>query len=89
MSPQRTDLVLSTDIPHVKLDILVCNSLDVESDSGDGGHVLVQLELVQNGRLSGGIESQHKEAHLLGSEDLAHHLGDLSTHFGGFVWTEA
>jgi hypothetical protein len=31
MSPQRSDLVLSTDIPHGELDILVLDSLDVES----------------------------------------------------------
>jgi hypothetical protein len=33
--------------------------------------------------LSGCIETQHQEAHLFRSEDLAHHLGDLSTHLCG------
>lgn len=33
--------------------------------------------------LSGGIESQHEEAHFSRSEDLAHDLGDLSAHVGG------
>lgn len=31
MSPERTDLVLSTDIPHGELDVLVFDSLDVET----------------------------------------------------------
>jgi hypothetical protein len=31
MSPQRSDLVLSTDIPNSKLDVLVFHSLDVET----------------------------------------------------------
>ena len=31
MPPQRTDLVLTTDIPHGELDVLVLNSLDVEA----------------------------------------------------------
>ena len=31
MSPQRTDLVLSSDIPHGELDVLVLDSLDVET----------------------------------------------------------
>ena len=31
MSPERTDLVLSTDIPHGELDVLVLDSLDVEA----------------------------------------------------------
>lgn len=34
MSPQRSDLVLSTDIPHGELDILVLNSLDIETWEG-------------------------------------------------------
>jgi hypothetical protein len=44
VSPERTDLVLSTDIPHGKLNVLVLDSLDVEtcserprSASGHGG----------------------------------------------------
>ena len=31
VSPQRTDLVLTTDIPHGELDVLVLDSLDVET----------------------------------------------------------
>ena len=31
MSPQRSDLVLSSDIPHGELDVLVLDGLDVES----------------------------------------------------------
>ena len=31
MSPERTDLVLTTDIPHGKLNVLVLDGLDVES----------------------------------------------------------
>jgi hypothetical protein len=34
MSPEGTDLVLSTDIPHGELNVLVLNSLDVEACSG-------------------------------------------------------
>jgi hypothetical protein len=31
VSPERTDLVLTTDIPHGKLNVLVLDSLDVET----------------------------------------------------------
>jgi hypothetical protein len=31
MPPQRADLVLTTDIPHSELDVLVLDSLDVET----------------------------------------------------------
>ena len=49
VSPQGTDLVLASDIPYVELGVLVCDSLDVEADGGDGGDVLVKLEFVENG----------------------------------------
>ena len=54
----------------------------VLTNCGDSGDDLTKLQLVENGGLSGGVESQHQQAHLLGSEDLAHHSRDLSTHLG-------
>lgn len=65
VSPKRSNLVLATDVPHVEFDILVGNRLDVESDGRNGRHVLAELELVQDGRLSSGIETQHEKSHLL------------------------
>lgn len=49
MTPKRTDLVLAADVPDVKLGVLVRDRLDVEADGGDGGHVRVELELVEDG----------------------------------------
>ena len=49
MSPQRSYLVLSANIPHIEFDIFIRNGLNVEADGRDGGHVLVQLELVEDG----------------------------------------
>ena len=49
VSPQRTDLVLTADIPDVELGVLVCDGLDVEANGGGCGDVLVKLELVENG----------------------------------------
>lgn len=49
VSPQRPNLVLSTDIPDVELDVLVGYTLDVETDGGNGGNFLVELQLVENG----------------------------------------
>lgn len=83
MSPQRPNLILSSHIPNIELDILVCNRLDIESDSRNGSDILVQAQSVQNRRLSRGIETQHQQSHLLRSEDLAHHLGELGAHLDG------
>ncbi len=89
MSPQRSNLVLSSDIPYVELDILVCDGLDIEADSWNSSNILVELEFVQNGRLSGSIETQHQQSHLLGSEDLAHYLRNLAAHGDGCVRVSA
>ena len=49
MPPQRPNLVLTTDIPHIELDVLIGDTLDVEANGGDGGDVLVcEFEFVEN-----------------------------------------
>lgn len=65
MPPQRPDLVLTPHIPHIELDILVRHGLDIESHCRDRRNVLPELELIQNGGLARGIETQHQETHLL------------------------
>ena len=49
MPPEWSNLILTPNIPSVEFDVLVCDSLDVEADGGDGGDVLVKLEFVENG----------------------------------------
>ena len=46
--PERSDLVLTTDIPHIELHILVRHRLDVEADRWDRSNILSQFELVEN-----------------------------------------
>ena len=65
MTPQRTDLVLTADVPNSKADVLVLHSLHVEADGGDGGDHLAKLELVEHGGLAGVVEAKQKNAHLL------------------------
>jgi len=85
MSPKRSDLVLTTDIPDGELDVLVVNSFDVEAytdslfstvqmfehegyrqrtDCGNRCDNFAQLQLVQNCRFTGSIETDHQNAHL-------------------------
>lgn len=47
--PERSDLVLTTDIPYCEGNVLVLDCLDVESDSWDGRDNFTKLELVQDG----------------------------------------
>ena len=75
MSPEKSDLVLTTDIPHVERDVLVLDRLDVEADGGDGVDDLTELELVEDGRLACSIEANHENTHLTSAD---HALPDFT-----------
>ena len=80
VAPQRTDLVLTAHIPHGEVDVLVLNSLHVEPDGGDGRNDLTELQLVEDGGLTGGVEPDHEDSHVLLPEELAEQLSKASTH---------
>ena len=112
MSPEGADLVLSTDIPHGELNVLVLDSLDVEAcdevsacfgshsrhycsqvqtrmlltDCGNGGDDFTKLQLVEDSGLSGGIETNHEDSHLLLAPQAVEQLGEGKTHVGGGLW---
>lgn len=46
MSPQWSYLILSTNIPHVELDILVGHRFNVEAHCRNGRDILVELQFV-------------------------------------------
>lgn len=46
VSPQRTDLVLTADVPHCETDVLVLHRLHIKTDSRDGGDDLSELQFV-------------------------------------------
>lgn len=115
MSPQGTNLVLTTDVPDIELDILIRNALHVEANGRNRRDLLVgEFQLVkdcwrsrsrlafawvprrqtactasESARqltcLSGRIQPQHQDAHLLGPENLPHELRYLNTHLGNGV----
>eukprot|EP00055_Hartaetosiga_balthica_P016349 m.102973 g.102973 ORF g.102973 m.102973 type:complete len:94 (-) comp9088_c1_seq1:343-624(-) len=64
MAPQWTDFILSSDIPNCEGNVFVFNSLNIKSNSRDGGHNLSELKLVEDGGLTGGIQTHHKDSHL-------------------------
>ena len=49
MPPQRPNLVLTADVPDIKLDVFVRYSLDVEPYGRDGRNRLVEFEFVKDG----------------------------------------
>lgn len=80
MAPQGTNLVLATDVPHGKANVLVFDGFDVETNSRDSGNNFTKLKLVQNGGLTGGIKTNHKNAHLLLTEETAEQRCEYVTH---------
>jgi hypothetical protein len=50
------------------------------TDGGDGGDDLAELQLVEDGGLSGGVESHHQDPHLLLGEQPAEQLGERKPH---------
>lgn len=58
------------------------------TDGRDGGDDLTKLELVEDGGLAGGIETNHEDAHLFllhKQREEAEKLGSRYTHLGGVV----
>jgi len=83
MPPQRPDLVLSSDIPYGELNVLVLDSLNIESDCWDSRDDFTQLELVEDSGLSSGVQTNHQDSHLLLPPQLIKQLRECKTHIGG------
>ena len=75
MSPEKSDLVLTTDIPHIEADVFVFDGLDVEANSGDGVDDLSELELVEDGGLASGVKTDHEDSHLSGADHALPNFG--------------
>jgi len=78
MTPKWPDFVLAADVPHSEADVLVFHCLDIEPNSGNSGDNLAKLELVQDRGLTGSIESDHQDPHLLLPEELPKTLERVS-----------
>jgi len=63
--PEGPDLVLTPDVPHGEVRVLVFDGFDVEPDGGDGGHDLTEFQLIQDGGLTLGIKTNHKNTAVL------------------------
>ena len=48
MAPERSDFVLSADVPDVEFGVLVGYRFDVEADGRNGGDVRVELQFVED-----------------------------------------
>jgi hypothetical protein len=55
----------------------------LRTNCGNGGDNFTKLQLVKNGGLSGGIETNHQDSHLLLAPQAVEQLGEGKTHIGG------
>lgn len=53
------------------------------TDGGDGGDDFTKLELVENSGLSGSVETDHQNSHLLLAEEVGEEFRKGHSHFGG------
>lgn len=105
MPPQGANFVLTADVPDSELNVLVLDSLDVETcgvslsacglrsdsmaglvartDGWDGGDDFTKLQLVEDGGLSGSVQSDHQNSHLLLAPEAVEQLRERETHVGG------
>jgi len=83
VTPQGTDLILTTNIPHCKVDVFVLNCLYVETNCGNGGNDLTKLKFVQNGGFSSSIKSHHQNTHVLLAKEPSE---QLHNNHGGIFW---
>jgi len=74
MSPQRSDLVLSTNIPYGELNVLIFDGLDIETDCGNSCDNFTKLELVKNRSLPSSVQANHQNSHLLLSPEFIKEL---------------
>jgi len=51
------------------------------TNGGNGGDDLSELEFVENGCLTGGVETDHKYTHLLLRKQATEKLGEREPHF--------
>ena len=81
VAPKESDLVLTTDVPHVERNVLVFDSLDVETNSRNRVDDLAELELVKNCGLASSVETDHQDSHLACSNHSLPDLAKETSHF--------
>jgi hypothetical protein len=80
MSPERSDLVLPTNVPDSEGNVLVLDAFHVEADGGDGSDDFAELQLVKDGGFAGGVQTDHQDSHLARSEHSSPESGERQAH---------
>jgi hypothetical protein len=65
---KKKSTYLTADVPDGEANIFVLDSFDIEANGRNGCDNLAELELVQDGCLTGGVQADHQNSHLLLAE---------------------
>ena len=79
--PERSDLILSSDIPNCHFYLLEFDCFDIETDSWYCGDELSQFELIERSCLASAIQTEEKNSHFPFREEKRKHSGKVCPHF--------
>lgn len=74
--------LLTANVPDGHGEILELHLLDIEPNGRDGGDDLVELQLVQDGGLPGGVQPKHADAGRRRAEQAVDEVGEEDSHNG-------
>ncbi len=74
--------LLTANVPDGHGEILELHLLDIEPNGRDGGDDLVELQLVQDGGLPGGVQPKHADAGRRRAEQAVDKVGKEDSHNG-------
>ena len=83
--PELSDFILSSNVPDCELDLLKLNCLDVKSDGWNWWNDLTQLKFVEDGSLTGGIQTEHQGSEFLLSEEISENFSEVKSHLFDFL----
>ncbi|GMS94578.1 hypothetical protein PENTCL1PPCAC_16753, partial [Pristionchus entomophagus] len=83
--PEGSNPLLSSDVPNCEGDALELDLFHVETYGGNSSDQLSQLQFVQDGCLSGAVESKHQNAHALICSEKAPEASEDESHSGQSV----
>jgi len=69
--PERSNFVLSADVPHGEADVLVFDCFHIETNSGNSGNDLAQFQFVENGGFTRCVKTDHQDSHFLLAEEAS------------------
>jgi len=81
VAPEGAEAGLATDVEHLELEVLVGDSGDVETNSGDGGVGFTEFELAQNSGLTSGVKTDHDRTDFTLGKDEVPKSRKFTAHF--------